>query len=329
MQALIINKFGSPEVFERVDLPTPTLKEGEVLIEVKATSVNPIDYKIRDGRAKALGPALPAVLHSDVSGIVVQAAAGTPFQPGDEVYGCAGGIGTTPGALAQFMAADARLLALKPRGLRHEEAAALPLVSLTAWEGLVEKASLTPGDHVLIHGGTGGVGHLALQLAKLAGAIVSTTVSSDEKARTALALGADHVINYKQESVPEYVQRLTQGQGFDVVFDTIGGKNLGESFAAARLNGQVISISTSHSQDLSPMHSKGLSLHVVFMLIPLLTNQGRARHGEILRRVARLVEQKRIRPLLDPRSFRWDDIGRAHAHAESGQSLGKIVVSIS
>ena len=250
------------------------------------------------------------------------------FQVGDEVYGCAGGLKGSDGALAQWMAADARLLAKKPRTLSMAASAALPLVSITAWDALFNKAKLTQGQKILIHGGVGGVGHVAVQLAKWRGAHVTATVISDEDFALARELGADEVINAKTEMPDQYVQRLTQGRGFDVVFDTVGGPNLDRSLQAAARNGAVVTTAARSTHDLSPMHNKALSLHVVFMLLPLLVNEGREQHGKILTTIAEIVDQKRLKPLIDSRQFTLNTVADAHALLESGKAQGKVVINI-
>jgi len=158
------------------------------------------------------------------------------------------------------------------------------------------------------------------------GAIVFTTVSSEEKGRLAKSLGADVVIDYKKQTVEEYVREYTGGAGFDVVFDTVGGANLAASFQAAAAGGSVVCIAARGTHDLTMVHSKGLSLHVVFMLLPLLTGYGRAHHGEILRRLAGLVEGGRIRPVLDPDVFSFSQVANAHKKLELGRAIGKIVL---
>jgi NADPH:quinone reductase len=326
MQAQVITQFGEPDVFQTQDIPQPALRAGHILIRVAASSVNPADYKIRRF-GPPIAPALPAVLHGDVAGVIEAVGEDVQdFKPGDEVYACAGGVKGVGGALAEFLLADAALVAYKPTTLTMPEAAALPLVSITAWEGLFDRAQLRAGQTVLIHGATGGVGHVAIQLAKWAGATVFATVSSGSKAAIARELGADGAINYREQSVTDYVAEHTNGAGFDIVFDTIGGTNLDRSFEAAKLNGTVVSISTSEAHDLSPMHAKGLSLHVVFMLIPMLYNIGRSHHGEILRQIATLVDNGQLRPLLDQQRFTFEQVAAAHRRAESGQQIGKVVL---
>ena len=255
-------------------------------------SLNPVDHKILKGKVK-INPALPGTLHMDVAGVITEVGEGvTAFKTGDEIYGCAGGLqgeaGNIEGALADFMLADSNLIALKPKTLSFAKSAALPLVTITAWEGLFDRARIKKEDHVLIHGGTGGVGHIAIQLARQHGARVATTVSSEDKAKVARGLGAEDIIFYRNEKVGDYTRRLTKGKGFDAVFDTIGADNLDKSLEAAKVSGQVISIIGSNKHDLTPMHMKGLSLHLVFMLLPMLTGKGRAHHGFVLNNVANM-----------------------------------------
>lgn len=250
----------------------------------------------------------------------------TEFSVGDEVYGCAGGFLNESGALSEFMLADARCIAQKPKKLSMMEASALPLVSITAWEALFEKIKIRPGQKVLIHAGTGGVGHIAIQLAKWAGAEVYTTVSSPDKAEIAKSLGAKEIINYHDESVKDYVTRLTNDKGFDVVFDTVGGENIDKSLSAVALYGDVISIQATTSHNLLPLHAKSASLHAVFMLLPLIHNVQRERQGKILKEIATLVDDGYLKPLIDPHLFNFENVGEAHAFLESGKAVGKIVV---
>ena len=328
MRAQIIRRFGAPDVFEPVELPDPRPGPGEVLVQVAAAGINPVDYKLRRAGPQ-IAPDLPAVLGCDAAGTVVAVGEGVAaFREGDEVYGCAGGVRGMPGSYAEKIAADERLLAHKPKSLAPREAAALPLVTITAWEGLYDRAGLKAGQTVLVHGGTGGVSHVALQLAKARGATVFATVSSGHKAEIARRLGADATVNYREETVEGYVERLTNGVGFDVVFDATGGDQIDRSLAAAGLNGGGVTITGQDAADLSPMHVKGLSLHVVFMLIPMLHGVGRERHGDILRRAAMMVEASQLTPLLDEQRFGLDDVAAAHRRLESGEALGKVVVDV-
>jgi NADPH2:quinone reductase len=328
MKAHVINRYGDTSVFEIREVPKPALKPGHALVRVMATSVNPLDIKLRSGLLPDITPEFPSILHSDIAGIIEEVAPDvTSLQAGDHIFGCAGGVKGEGGALAEFMLVDVRLIAKKPASLSMSEAAALPLVSITAWEALFEKIKLAPGQNILIHGGTGGVGHIGIQLAKWAGANVYATVSSDEKGAIARALGADEIINYRTESVKDYVNRLTNGKGFDVVFDTVGGINIDNSIAAVAQYGDVVSILTLSTHDLSNLHLKSANFHAVFMLLPLLYNVQRERHGEILSRISHLVEEGRLQPLINPEQFSFDEIGKAHALLESGKATGKIVIT--
>lgn len=326
MRAWIIESHGGTEVFKEVDLPTPEPGPGEVRIKVAATSVNPVDYKIRSGAAEALCPPKPAVLHGDMSGIIDAVGQGVEgFAKGDAVYGCVGGCGNVQGTLADYAIADSKLIAHAPKSIPLADCAALPLVTITAWEGLDKLGDLT-NKQLLVHGGTGGVGHLIVQLAKTRNATVSATVGSDDKAALAKQLGADETINYKNETVEQYVQRITAGQGFDAVFDTVGGNNISPSVQAAKLNGQVACIQGRDAVDGGLLHVRGASLHLVFMLIPILHDLDRQRHGRIMKDAATLVDAGDLKPLIDEKRFTFDQIGEAHAHAESGKQLGKVLV---
>ena len=192
---MVISGFGGPEVFEWAEVPIPVVTPGHVLIKVAASSLNPIDVKIRSGLVPALTPPFPAILHADVAGHVVEVGEGvSQWQPGDAVFGCAGGVGANQGALAEYMLADARLLARKPEGLSFQTAALYPLATITAWEAVMEPGFILPGSKVLVHGASGGVGHLAAQLAAFQGAFVFGTATSHEKAEIARQFGTDIAI---------------------------------------------------------------------------------------------------------------------------------------
>ena len=327
MVSQVIYKFGDASVFKRETLPKPTIKAGYVLIEVKASSINPLDLKIRSGDYGHIAPEFPAILQGDVAGVVVEVGEGVAnFVVGDEVYGCAGGVKGENGALTDYMLADALLIAKKPKSLSMEEAAALPLVSITAWEALHDKVTIKPGQKVLVHGGTGGVGSIAVQLAKSFGADVYTTVSTSKKANLAPGLTTDKIINYRQESVSDYVARITNGNGFDIIFDTVGEKNIETSFEALALYGTVVTIQANTTVNLAGLHLKSGNLKVVLMLLPLLHGVHRGHHGDILQKIAELVDNDKLKPLLHPNSFSFDKIQQAHEFAESGKAYGKIVL---
>ena len=326
MRAWVIEQHGGPEVFKEVDLPTPEPGPGEVRIKVAATSVNPVDYKIRSGAAEALCPPKPAVLHGDVSGVVDAVGKGVEgFKEGDAVYGCVGGYGNAQGTLSDYALADCRLIAHAPKSIALDDCAALPLVTITAWEGLDKIGDLTD-KQLLVHGGTGGVGHIIIQLAKSRNAKISATVGSPDKLALAKQLGADETINYRDETVERYIQRLTCGKGFDAVFDTVGGANISSSVQAVKLNGEVACIQGRGTIDGGLLHQRAASLHLVFMLIPILHNIGREQHGGILKQAAMLIDAGDLKPLIDAKRYTFDQVGDAHAHAESGKQLGKVLV---
>lgn len=329
MKAMIVKHPGPADVFEEVEVDMPMMRPGHILVNVKATSVNPVDVKIRS-KASPFSPEYPAILHVDFAGVVAEVAADVKhFKVGAKVYGVGGGVkGMRGGALAKSLLVDAQLASLMPENLSFTEAATLPLVSITAWEALLDKMQIRPGASLLIHGGLGGVGHIAAQLGKQMGAIVHATVSSDEAKAISKEFGSDYPINYKTTSVTDYVEIYTAGRGFDYVFDTVGGPNLEASFQSARLNGSVACIATGGNHDLSLMYSKGLTLHSVLMLIPLITGSNRDHYGKILFEIKKMVEAKKIKPLIHPELFDWSQIAKAHALQEGGHHQGKIAVAI-
>ncbi|MCL1044490.1 zinc-dependent alcohol dehydrogenase family protein [Shewanella electrodiphila] len=329
MKAMILNEFGASDVFMAAELAKPQVKPGHVVVKVAATSVNTVDMMIRQmGEDLApLSPALPGVLGMDFAGVIESVGEGvTQFSVGDQVYGCAGGLADIQGALAEFMLADAQLIAHKPKTISMREAAALPLVGITAYEGLV-RANTGAGQKVLVHGGAGGVGHIAIQLAKYLGSDVFATGTGEAQAKLIEKLGAKS-IDYTAETVAEYVATHTAGAGFDVVYDSIGGANLLNSFEAAALNGQISTTVSMAEIDLTTAHFKGLSLNVVFMLIPMLYNHKRNKHGEILAKLAEIVDAGHLTPVVDEPAFVLADIGKAHDRLASGQAMGKVVVSV-
>lgn len=326
MRALMLDGAGQP--LREVRLPVPELRPGHVLVRVRASGVNPLDSKIRLGQAAHARQPLPAVLGLDMAGEVVALGAGVQnLRVGDAVYGLSGGVGGHQGSLAEYQLADAELLALKPATLSFREAAALPLVSITAWEGLVDRARLGAGQRVLVHGGAGGIGHVAVQIARALGAEVAATGSAAQAALIQ-ELGASP-IDYRAEDVEAYVRRLTGGAGFDVVLDTLGGATLDASFQAVRLwGGHVVSALGWGSHSLAPLSFRAGSYSGIFTLLPLQTGEGRRHHGEILSRVAELADTGRLRPRLDERRFGWDSALQAHQLVEAGQAQGKVSIEL-
>ena len=323
---MILNQFGSDSKFELTEIEEPQVQGEEVLVKIAASSVNTVDTMIKNmGKDLPLSPDTPAILGMDFAGTIEAIGNDvTNFKVGDEVYGCAGGLATLPGTLADYIAADSKLIAHKPKSLSMREAAALPLVAITAYEGL-ERAGIEAGMKVLVHGGSGGVGHVALQLAKHFGAEVYATGGGDRQVSLIEELGAV-AINYKTEQVAEYVQRYTKGTGFDIVYDSVGGPNMINSFNAATLNGQVVTTVSLLELDLTLAHFKGLSLHVVFMLIPMLHNYKRQEHHRILSEVTKIVDAGALKPVLDTNRFSLEEVGKAHARLTSGEGMGKVVI---
>ncbi|HEU5333863.1 MAG TPA: zinc-dependent alcohol dehydrogenase family protein [Actinocrinis sp.] len=326
MRAVVLEEFGGSLTLR--ELEKPEAAAGHVLVRVQASGVNPLDTKIRAGRAAHARSKLPAVLGLDLAGVVEQVGPGVDgFAPGDEVYGLTGGVGDLQGSLAEYAAVDARLLALKPEALSMRQAAALPLVVITAWEGLVDRAAVREGQKVLVHGGAGGIGHVAVQLALSRGAQVYATGSADSL-EAIRALGATP-IDYTTTQPADYVDRHTGGEGFDVIFDTVGGATLDASFAAVRTyTGHVVSALGWGSHSLAPLSFRGATYSGVFTLLPMLTGRGREHHGEILREAAALADAGALTPLLDERAFGLADVAAAHAAVESGKTGGKVVVEV-
>ena len=328
MKAMILNAYGADAAFTATALADPVPTAGQVLVRIAATSVNTVDTMIRHmGKDLPLSPDLPALLGMDFAGTVEAVGKGvTDFAPGDQVYGCAGGLADLPGTLAEKIAADARLIAHKPKRLSMREAAALPLVGITAFEGL-HRAGVEPGQKVLVQGGSGGVGHVAVQLARHLGAEVFSTGTGAEKLDAIRGMGAT-AIDYRAEPVEDYVARHTGGAGFDVVFDSVGGANMTASFGAAALNAHVVTTVSMLELDLSPAHFKGLSVHVVFMLIPMLHDHKREAHGAILTKLAEIADQGALTPILDTTRFNLAAAGDAHDRLASGKAIGKIVIAL-
>ncbi len=325
MKAMIIKEVGGTDVFQISEKAKPVAKPGHMVVEVKATSVNPIDTMLRSIELP-WSTNLPEILHGDVAGIVIEVGAEvTDFNIGDEVYGMAGGINGVDGALAEFMLVDARLMAQKPKTLTMKQAAALPLVAITSYEALVDKMDVKPGDNVLIHGTTGGVGHIAVQLAKVLGANVTSTYSPANEA-LAKTVGADNLVDYTTESVSDYVQTYTNGVGFDKIFDPVAGDNIQKSFEAAKYNGHVAT--TLPIADPLQVALKSLSFHSILMLIPLCHGINHASHGRILTEIAELVDAGKITPIIDESNFSIWEVAKAHDLLASGKAVGKITLTV-
>ena len=324
-KAWIVDKPGGD--FRAVASPPSKPAANQVLVRIAASGVNPLDTKIRAGKAAHAKQPLPAVLGVDMAGTIEAVGSDvSAFMPGDEVYGMVGGVGGLQGTLAEFIAADADLIAHRPKNLSMREAAALPLSTITAWEGLVDRARVGVGHKVLIHAGAGGVGHIAIQIARAFGGEVFTTVSTNKK-HVVEGLGAI-AVDYEAVSVEEYVATYTSGKGFDIIFDTVGGATLDASFSAVkRYTGHVMSVLGWGTHSLAPLSFRGASYSGVFTLFPLISGEARAHHGEILARAASLAEAGKLKPFLSDQRFSTADIGAAYDLVESG-SLGKVIVEL-
>ncbi|UPT91887.1 zinc-dependent alcohol dehydrogenase family protein [Bradyrhizobium barranii subsp. apii] len=324
MRAAILETHNAPLRLSTVS--TPEVGPREVLVRVRASAVNPLDTKIHAGAAAHARHPLPAILGIDLAGVVEQTGRDvTRFKPGDEVYGMTGGVGGVSGSLAEFAAVDADLLAPKPSNLSMREAAALPLIFITAWEGLIDRAALKAGQKVLIHGGAGGVGHVAIQIARAIGADVFATGSAAQRA-TIEGFGA--VFIDRGTAIEAYVAEHTGGRGFDIVYDTVGGKVLDASFEAVRRFGHVVSALGWGTHALAPLSFRAASYSGVFTLLPLLSGEGRAHHGEIMAEATRLVEAGKLAPLVDARRFTLESVGDAYALIRDHAAKGKLVVDI-
>jgi NADPH2:quinone reductase len=325
MHALLLRRHDGP--LELVEMARPALSPGEVLVRIAASGLNPLDLKIREGAAAHARHPLPLVLGIDMAGVVEAVAPDvSAFRPGDEVYGMTGGVGGIQGALAQYAAVDARLLAHKPRNLSMRQAAALPLAFITSYSGIVDGARLRAGQTVLVQGGAGGVGHVSVQLARALGARVYATASTRDQEIVA-RLGAT-AIDYTAQSVQQYVETCTQGAGFDLVVDTVGGATLDASFLAVKHFGHVTSALGWGTHALAPLSFRAATYSGVFTLYPLLSGEYRAHHGEMMREATRLAENGKLAPIVDPRRFDLASAEAAYEALADGSARGKIVVDV-
>lgn len=318
MKAMMLESFGGPDSFELCEVPTPVPHTGQVLVRVYATSINPLDYQVRRGDYADLVP-LPAITGHDISGVVEAIGPGvTNFAPGDEVW-YTPQIFDGPGSYAEYHVAAESIIGKKPPTLSHLEAASLSLVGGTAWEALTVRAALRVGESILIHGGAGGVGHVAIQLAKAIGARVFTTVR-EANIEFVESMGADVIIDYEKEDYVDAILQETGGRGVDVVFDTIGGNTLSRSPDALAQLGRVVSIvDIAQPQNLVQAWGKNASYHFVF------TRQNRGKLDEL----STLVAQGQLRPHVGA-VYALADIGLAHARLESPNNgiQGKIAIAV-
>ncbi|MFI9724292.1 NADP-dependent oxidoreductase [Streptomyces sp. NPDC052396] len=311
MRAISQDAAGAPEVLKLTETRRPEPARGEVLVRVHAAGVNPADWKTRSRGEFATGVKPPFTLGYDVSGVVAAVGDGvTLFQPGDEVYGMPR-FPHPAGAYAEYVAAPTRHFARRPQGLTHIESAALPLAALTAWQALVDTADVRPGQRVLIHAAAGGVGHLAVQIAKDRGAWVVGTASA-AKHDLLRSLGADEVVDYRSQDVAETVRDM------DVVVDPIGGANWSRSLRTLRPGGTLVSILPLDGT-FPRAEAEAAGVRAVFMLVEP-DQQG-------LREITELVEDGRLRVIAE-NVFPLEDAAGAHRLGERGRTTGKIVLSI-
>lgn len=314
MKAMAITNYGDISVLKEHEMLKPRPKAKELLVKVHATSVNPVDCKIRKGLINT-GTDFPQILGFDVSGVVAEVGENvTDFKIGDEVYYLPKIIGWQ-GAYAEYHLVEEEIVAKKPINLSHIEAAAIPLVGCTAWDALIEKAKIKIGETVLIHAGAGGVGSVAIQLAKISGAYVFTTCSS-KNIDFVKSLGADFVIDYKKDNFVEVIQKQTDGKGIDVVFDTVGGEVFEKSLNVIRPFGRLTSI-VRGNYNLEAAFNKNINIYPVFV-------QSARYKLDILRD---LTERKLLKPVIGSVML-LSEVKTAHDKLENGGVRGKIILNI-
>ena len=328
---------GSPAVLQLHDLPAPTIqKETDVLVKLRAAGINPIDTKLR-ARGTFYPDRTPHVLGCDGAGVVEAVGAAVQrFQVGDEVFFCNGGLGGSIGTYAELAVVDERFLAHKPAALSFAEAAAAPLVLITAWESLYDRGQLRAGEvlskKVLIQAGAGGVGHVAIQLAKLQGAEVCTTVSTAEKAEFVKQLGADLVIFYKNTDVVDGVLTWTGGEGVDLAFDTVGGETFYKTIPAVKFYGDLVTILEPDPAlgNLKTARMRNLRISLELMLTPMLQGlvSAQEHQADILQQCASLCDRNLLKIHVS-KTFPLEQAQAAHELLEAGSVTGKIVLLIS
>jgi NADPH2:quinone reductase len=330
MKAILMTAVGGPEVLSLSDIDEPQITSPTgIKVKLHAAGVNPIDTKVR--RNGLFFPnALPAVLGCDGAGEVVAVGAEVDrFKPGDKVWFCHGGLGREQGNYAEYTVLDQRWAAMMPTTLTFSEAAAAPLVLITAWGALYDRGGLQAGQTVLIHAGAGGVGHVAIQLAKLKGARVITTVSSERKADFVRALRADEVIDYRRNDVADAVNQLTAGQGCDLVFDTVGPSVFEQSIPATAHFGRLVTILDPGALNWGEARMRNLTIGFELMLTPMLRDLHEARDKQItmLNHCADFIDQGRLKIHLSEQ-MALKDAAEAHKRIEDGHTQGKIVLTM-
>jgi NADPH2:quinone reductase len=330
MKAVLMTEKGGPEVLQLQDIAEPEITHpAQVKVRLKAAGINPIDTKVR-ANGLFYKDALPAVLGCDGAGAIVAVGDGvTNYKIGDEVWFCNGGLGKEQGNYAEYTVVDSRWVALKPKTISFTEAAALPLVLITAWGALFERGGLQPGQTVLIHAGAGGVGHVAIQLAKHKGARVITTVSSREKADFVRDLGADDVIFYRDENLLDRVNSLTEGKGADLVFDTVGSEVFKASIEATAHFGSIVTLLDPGLISLAEARMRNLKIGFELMLTPMLRelDAAREKHVEILKQCAGLIDRGDLKTRVS-HVLKLDQAADAHKLLGEGHMAGKVVLEI-
>ncbi len=330
MKAIQMTAAGDPDVLKLQDIMEPEISEAtQIKVKLQAAGVNPVDTKVRRNGV-FYDQALPAVLGCDGAGIVVETGtAASRFKTGDKVWFCHGGLGREQGNYAEFNVIDERWVSLMPETFSFTEAAASPLVLITAWGALFDRGGLQAGQTVLIHAGAGGVGHVAIQLAKLKGAKVITTVSSAEKAEFVKSLGADEAIIYTPNGFADAVNDLTGRKGADLVFDTVGSAVFKESIAVTAHFGRLITLLDPGQLNLSEARMRNLLIGFELMLTPMLRDlfEARDKHVEILNQCTHWIDKGLLKPYIS-RQFLLKDVAEAHNLIEAGHTSGKIVLTV-
>jgi len=321
---------GNPDVLELHDIDEPKISTAtQIKVRLKAAGVNPVDTKIRRNGLLYNNP-LPAVLGCDGAGEVIETgSAVSQFKPGDKVWFCNGGLGREQGNYAEYTMLDQRWVSLMPQACSFVEAAALPLVLITAWGALFDRGGLQAGQTVLVHAGAGGVGHVAIQLAKLKGARVITTVSSEQKAEFAKAMGADETVIYTHNGFADAVNQLTGGNGADLVFDTVGAGVFKESIAVTAHFGRLVTLLDPGELNLAEARMRNLLIGFELMLTPMLRDlpEARDKHIEILDQCAEWIDKGLLKTHIN-QQLPLAEAAKAHQLLETGHSTGKVVLIV-
>jgi len=330
MRAILMKKPGAADVLQPAEADKPQCGDDEVLVQIIAAGVNPIDTKLRSN-GLYFADALPAILGCDGAGIVEAVGADvTRFEPGDAVYYCYGGLGQVAGNYAEYIAVPEPFVAPKPDCLDFIDAAAAPLVLITAWEALFDRGRIQSGQKVFIHAGAGGVGHVAIQLAKLAGCDVATSVSSEENAAAVTTLGADLVINYCQQDVAQALLAWTDDAGVDVAFDTVGGEAFNQLIPATRVYGDIVTIlQVPENADWKTIRLRNIRISQELMLTPMVLRLEEAaeHHGDILEQCAQFFDKQQLSIFVSD-TFPLEEAARAHRRIEAGSMVGKLVLEV-